>query len=116
MMRNTLQNHIRQYGADGRFTWNAGLTVEEAAEPGMVEAVKRSTLHEFKLGDIVRIRGADYACEVSNVHGDFVNIRWHKMGYHFREWHDLPVRKKGSLHMGTVIIYKGHLEPLEWLS
>lgn len=109
-MRNTLQNHIRQYGADGRFTFHAGLTVEQAAEIG-TEAVKRSTLHEFSEGDTVVIRGTDIACPVEQVLGVFLILKWTPVTA--KSFRDLPVQKKGRYVYGRVKIYKGHVELAE---
>jgi hypothetical protein len=74
MKRNTLQNHIRQFGADGRFTFHAGLSLQHAAEIGP-ERVKRSTLHEFLEGDRVVIRGTTEPVEVEKVCGVFLILR-----------------------------------------
>ena len=107
-MRNTLQNHIRQYGADGRFTFHAGLTVEQAAKPGLVGAVARSTLQEFKEGDAVVIRGTTKAVEIEKVCGVFLILRSYGDG-NCAEFHrENP--QHGRYSYGRIHIYKGHVE------
>ena len=109
LARGGLQKHIRQFGADGRFTFHAGLTVEEAAAPGIVEAVKRSTLHDFATGDLVVIRGTTEAVEVEKVCGMFLILRSYGDGScnAFRRV-DPP---HGRYSYGRIHIYKGHVEP-----
>lgn len=114
LARGELPKHIRQFGADGRFTFHAGLTVEEAAVQGMVKAVKRSTLHEFKEGDTVFIRGTDIACQVEQVRGMFIVMKWPPVTA--KSFRELPVRKKGKYVYGRVEIYKAHVELTEWLN
>lgn len=109
LARGGLQKHIRQFGADGRFTFHAGLTVEEAAAPGTVEAVKRSTLHEFAAGDQVVIRGTTEAVEIEKVCGVFLILRSYGDGgcNAFRRVNP----PHGRYSYGRIHIYKGHVEP-----
>lgn len=108
MKRNTLQNHIRQFGADGRFTFHAGLTLEQAAEIG-ADVVKRSTLRDFKEGETVVIRGTDEAVEVEKVCGVFLILRSYGNGScdAFRRVNP----PHGRYSYGRIHIYKGHVEP-----
>lgn len=109
-MRNTLQNHIRQYGANGRFTFHAGLTVEQAAEPGLVEAIARSTLQEVKEGDAVVIRGTTEPVEIEKVCGMFLILRSYGDGS-CKEFHRVNP-EHGRYSYGHIHIYKGHVEPI----
>lgn len=108
-MRNTLNNHIRQYGADGRFTYHAGMTAEEAAAPGLVDAIKQSTLHDFKEGDMVVIRGTTEQVEIEKVCGMFLILRSYGDGgcaaFHAAN------PPHGRYSFGRIHIYKGHVEP-----
>lgn len=111
LARGGLQKHIRHFGADGRFTFHAGLTVGEAAAPGMVEAVKRSTLHEFKEGDWVKIRGTTVAVPVVQTNGMFLFLRSYGWGG-FREFYAVNP-PHGTYSYGRIGIYKGHVELAE---
>lgn len=108
LARGGLQKHIRQFGADGRFTFHAGLSLDKAAEIGP-EKVKRSTLHDFKEGDTVVIRGTSAPVEIEKVCGMFLILRSYGNGScdAFRRVNP----QHGRYSYGHIHIYKGHVEP-----
>ncbi len=110
MKRNTMQNHIRAIGSRGLFTWNAGLTVEQAQDAGLAEGIERSYRHEFKPGEVVRIRGTDEHTVVERVNGVFLTLasygdRGFKTFYRIAPPH-------GRYSYGHIEIYKSHVEPV----
>lgn len=110
MRRNTLQNHIRALGSVGRFTYHAGLTVEEAEEPGLAEAVQWSSLHNFQRGDIVVIRGTGEPLEVEQQCGMFLILKSYGKGT-CAEFHRVEP-PHGRYSYGRIHIFKGHVEPV----
>ena len=105
-MRSTLKNHLNQFGPDGLHTFNAGLSIEQAAAIGADE-IKRSTLETYKPGDVVMIRGSDIRCRVKKPMGVTLLLEWP-----LPDWqsHDrLQVVSKGRYSYGTVEIGKAHV-------
>lgn len=110
-MRNSLVNHLNHLGADGLYTFNAGLTVEEGAKIGP-HNVKRSALHEFQIGDEVVIRGCPVVCKVKKVLGACMILAW--PGNDWRTFYRQPAAQKGAYEYGDVVIHRGHVDLLEW--
>lgn len=114
LARGGLQKHMRQFGADGLFTFRAGLTVEEAAVPGIVDSIARSYRHKFQVGDWVVIRGTNVAVPVLQVRGVFLVLRSYGWGG-FREFHAVNP-PHGRYVYGRIEIYKSHVDLAEWLN
>ncbi len=74
MSRQSRIKHIREFGAYGLSTWNAGLTIEQAKEIGP-EVVHRSLHTNFKKGDKVLIHGTSETIEVLDVQGKFLTLK-----------------------------------------
>jgi hypothetical protein len=111
-MRNNLQNHIRMFGPDGRFTFHAGLDLVAAAKISC-EAVKRSTLHPFQPGDRVVIRGTTTELVIEQVLGVMVVLTSYGHGTVAEFKAEQPPH--GRYSYGRIKVYQGHLMLVEWL-
>lgn len=111
VMRSTLKNHMKRFGPDGLFTFNAGLTIEQTEEIG-VNPVKRSVLHKFKAGDLVVIRGSHVRCLVKKVLGITLILEWPYPNW--QSFYALNVPNRGRWNLGDVEIYKGHVDMADW--